>query len=259
MADILQDCFMTGNTNVLSYEIVNTENSYGRKSRRSTLEIKLNEEWQATINLDFYWKHIKKVDLILTQMDVRLDYMNPYVWLQDDQIDWYKGLTFSEDTYELEEHFDELFEVLDEIDLDVKEIIQSFDFYGEMEWEDTRHFSVDCEFGTAYFEIKEEYIANIIQSMIDRENYIYSAVFNGDIVDGSEDLDEATDMLKQYIRDALKEDEEIDWDECCVIREWYCLSDGQGSEDIVTDDSSYEYYSAKEDPEFEEYIYGDEE
>lgn len=111
-------------------------------------------------------------------------------------------------------------------------------------------------------EIPDKFVVKYLDKVTTGDNVIYDIIFNGDVIDGTDDGDEAIDALKGYIQDAIAKDgpEAVDFSDCYVEEVLDILLNGIGESDIDAD-YPYTVYKAEEDSEFAKYVeedYGDE-
>ena len=102
-------------------------------------------------------------------------------------------------------------------------------------------------------------VIDFIDKAVTGDNVEYDVYFNGDVLDGYDELDKAIEALKEYINKEIADGkaEDINFSECTVERYPYYLRNG--SEDYWEYETDFDVddfveYTADSDPDYEQYV-----
>ena len=108
-------------------------------------------------------------------------------------------------------------------------------------------------------QVVSQMVIDFIDQAVTGDNVEYDVYFNGDGLDGYDELDKAIEALKEYINKEIADGnvEDINFSECTVERYYYYLRNG--SEDnweyeTDFDVDNYVEYTADSDPDYEQYV-----
>lgn len=121
-------------------------------------------------------------------------------------------------------------------------------FTGEVDFAD---YDADGFHGLT-LEILNKDVIDYIDLAVMGDNVTYTIRMDGDILDGADTEDEAIEMLKAEIDNAIANGEDIDLDYCFVDRDYWHLINAKGEVDY--DDYSEVVYRASDDPDYADYV-----
>ena len=107
-------------------------------------------------------------------------------------------------------------------------------------------------------QVVSQMVIDFIDQAVTGDNVEYDVYFNGDGLDGYDELDKAIEALKEYINKEIADGnvEDINFSECTVERYYYLRNGSEDNWEYETDFDvdNYVEYTADSDPDYEQYV-----